>query len=120
MRNLLSHLLEQLEGVRVSGLAKNSAEARFEILRRRPDLVLLDEVLPGESSHDFLVECHQQQIPVLLVTGLPTEQNPAHLKGALARLQKPSWKNLEKDRVRFQSVFLSLFQEEAKKGDSKI
>ena len=42
---------------RVSGTAQvRDWEARLELTRRRPALVLLDEILPGESSVDFLGE----------------------------------------------------------------
>jgi two-component system response regulator CitB len=99
MRQLIAHVFDGVPGCHVSGLAANTWEARLEISRRRPDLVLLDEILPGESSLDLLRELVATGIPVLLLTGV---ENPTHAipPGALGRLPKPSWDNLSKDRER--------------------
>ena len=88
MRKLLEHLIQQIEGVKVSGLAKNSFEARIELTRRRPDLILLDEVLPGESSFDLLQELVLQEIPVVLISGLASPSQ-GQLGGAAERIVKP-------------------------------
>ena len=100
MRSMLEQLVAALPGCKVSGSAKNGWEARIELSRRRPDLVLLDEVLPGESSLDLLKEMHALAIPVLLITGL---EDAAHALPELAegRLFKPSWDNLAADQARF-------------------
>ncbi len=100
MLDLLRQVVTGLEGFQVSGLARDCAEARLELLRRRPDLVLLDEILPGESSLDLLGEIQAESIPVLLMTGM---ENPTHPlpKGVSRRLIKPDWKSLEKDQSRF-------------------
>src|ERR1700687_5238812 len=53
----------------------DSAEAAREALtRERPDLVLLDVVLPGENGIAFLRWMREQesQIPVLMVSALDT------------------------------------------------
>ncbi|MGK5084088.1 response regulator [Bdellovibrionota bacterium FG-1] len=94
MRSLLEQVVGGLEGVRVSGTARNGWEARRELTRRRPDWVLLDEVLPGESSLDLLKELEAQQIPVLLLTGI---EKPDHSipSGAIGRLVKPTWDDLK-------------------------
>ena len=93
MRELLRQAVIMGSEMVVSGTARNSWEARLEIDRRRPDLVLLDEVLPGESSLDLLKDLKTQGIPVLLVTGM---ENPSHPipAGAIGRLFKPSWASL--------------------------
>lgn len=103
MRDLFRHLFDKMDGFKISGSARNGAEARLEVQRRRPDLVLLDEILPGESSQDLLTELIAQKIPVVLVTGLdhPTHAIPA---GAAARAIKPGWKTLDQDRARFAKV----------------
>ena len=100
MRSLLEHTLKDIEGLRISGVAKNGFEARLETLRRRPDLILLDEILPGEFSSDLLHSFVNDGLPVILITGLvePPEKIPT---GALGRLNKPSWDTLEEDRNRF-------------------
>jgi hypothetical protein len=66
---------------------------------------LLDEVLPGESSLDFLREVHAEKIPVILVTSLekPTHPIPPEARG---RIEKPHYRDLES----FKTRLLDLFQ----------
>ncbi|OFZ18939.1 MAG: hypothetical protein A2X94_13400 [Bdellovibrionales bacterium GWB1_55_8] len=99
MLRLLELVFNGIPGVRVSGLAKNGWDARVEISRRRPDLILLDEILPGESGAELLEQFEQQSIPVILLTSL---SNPVHgvPKNALGRLVKPGWRSVEQDRSR--------------------
>jgi response regulator of citrate/malate metabolism len=100
MRSLLEQVVSAIPGFRVTGKARNVWEARLELTRRRPHLVLLDEILPGESSLDLLAEIRGQGIPVLLLTGL---ENPTHPlpEGASGRLVKPSWDDWQSDQERF-------------------
>lgn len=79
----------------------------MELSRHRPDLVLLDEVLPGESGLDLLQELSRSAIPVILLSEM---QNPEHAVAAEAveRLRKPGWKSLEEDRVRFGAVIRAI------------
>lgn len=106
MRSLLEYLISGIPGCKVSGLAKNGWEARLELNRRRPDLVLLDEVLPGESSLDLVRDFKAERIPVLLVTEL-TEPSLQLPEGTSGRVTKPGWKSLEEDRKRIEK---SIFQ----------
>ena len=99
MRHLLADVINGIEGFEVSGTAANSWEARIEVDRRRPDLVLLDEVLPGESGFDFLQTLSEASIPVLLITGMERATH-ALPPGALGRVAKPGWKTLDRDRER--------------------
>ncbi len=101
MRYLLQYTLERIVGLSVSGLASGVAEARRSAMRERPDLVLLDEILPGESSYDFLKELVEQKLPVVLLTGI---EKPEHAlpAGALGRIVKPNGRSLEKDVDRLQ------------------
>jgi DNA-binding NtrC family response regulator len=101
MREMLNQLVSELSGYQASGLAANAPEARLELSRRRPDLVLLDEVLPGESGLDLLVELRAQGVPVVLLTGM---SDPGHAVPvqALARVSKPSWDTWAADVARFQ------------------
>lgn len=103
MRAMLAALVESIPGLSVSGQAANGWDARLELDRRCPDVVLLDEVLPGESSGDLLTEFQARGVPVILVTGVlnPTHRVPA---GAFGRLAKPSWDTLDADRGRFQEM----------------
>jgi chemotaxis response regulator CheB len=106
MRQLLSDMISGIAGLEVSGVAQNGWEARLELTRRRPDLVLLDEILPGESAADLLAEFHATGIPVLLLTSLekPTHELP---HGAAGRIIKPSFDTLDADRVRFGNAIFS-------------
>lgn len=103
MRLYLEQLLGELEGVQVSGLARDTWEARLEIDRRRPHLVLLDEILPGESSYDFIPELVARQIPIYLMTSLE-EATHALPAGPLGRIQKPDWKTHASDLKRFEKL----------------
>jgi two-component system response regulator CitB len=104
MRGLLSQVVSGIPGFKVSGAVRNGWDARIELTRRHPDVVLLDEVLPGESSHDLLNEMVQQGISVILVTGLEDPRHPLPV-GALGRLSKPSWDTLSQDQARFGAAF---------------
>jgi DNA-binding NtrC family response regulator len=102
MREMLQSLVDGLEGFKVSASCSNCAEARLELTRRRPSLVLLDEVLPGESSADFLQELVADGVPVALMTGMekPTHEVPA----GMIRFAKPGWKSIEQDAIRILDV----------------
>jgi response regulator of citrate/malate metabolism len=99
MAKLMETLVSGLPGVRVLGVAPNTWEARRLAQRERPDLVLLDEILPGESSLDLLAEFMAQGVPVLMITGMEEPEHPVPA-GAAGRLLKPTWKTLETDRHR--------------------
>ena len=101
MQELLSEMLVGIPGVEISGKAGTGPEARLELDRRCPDLVLLDEVLPGESSLDLLDFIQSRKIPVILVTGMSEGIGRPLPQGASLRLRKPSWNTLGADQVRF-------------------
>lgn len=105
MRELLAHVIGEMGSFALSGTAANGAEARFELTRRYPDLVLLDEVLPGESSADLLEELAQLEIPVVLITSMEERTGPLP-PGARARLYKPTWKAVAQDRERMERELL--------------
>jgi DNA-binding response OmpR family regulator len=106
MRLLLEQVVSEMEGFRVSGTARNGWEARQELDRRCPGLVLLDEILPGESSVDLLTEIRSLGVPCLLMTGV---ENPTHSvpPGAAGRIAKPGWDDLEADRERLRLALLA-------------
>ena len=97
MRELLKVLVEGVAEVGSVSVAANLWEARLEISRHRPDLVLLDEILPGESSLDLLSELERDSVPVLLVTGVSDRPG---------RLFKPQWGQIDLDRDRFRNAIL--------------
>ncbi len=106
MSELLAHVIGEIPGLAVSGKARNGAEARLELLRRRPDFVLLDEILPGEASLDLIREFGLHEVPVVLITSLSEER--ALPAGVLGRILKPAWDSVDQDRARIQSEIFSL------------
>jgi len=95
MLGLLEQMLLSIPGIEVCGRAKNLWEARLQISRNRPDLILLDEVLPGESIVDFIEEYKAEGLLIMLMTGV---QSPTHAlpPGVFGRLIKPDWNSLKK------------------------
>ena len=78
--------LEEIGHYRVS-TAISGAEALPLFDRDRPDLVVLDAVLPGMSGIELAVHAVQRDIPVLVMTG----------EGAMhARLENAGWPHLRK------------------------
>ena len=104
MREMLGTLIESIEGV-VCRSVSNTFEARVELNRRRPDVVLLDEVLPGESSLDLLSEIQALGVRVILMTGMETRTHELP-PGVQERLVKPSWKSLDEAKDRFAEAIL--------------
>lgn len=105
MQALLVELVAQIGGVSAS--ARNCWEARLEAGRHRPDMVLLDEVLPGESSADLAEELVLHGIPFVLMTGVEAPTHPL-LPGALGRLTKPGLDCRSKSRDRFAAALTRL------------
>lgn len=105
MRELVRNLLQAADSITISGTASSVLEARAELLKRRPDVVLLDEILPGESSQELIQLCREQGIPVVLMTGVetPTHKVP---EGVRERVQKPGWGSAGEDRARLREALL--------------
>ena len=67
IRNLVRDFLET-EGFRVV-IATNGSEALFAARNERPDLILLDIMMPGMSGYDFLKTYRKErETPVILLT----------------------------------------------------
>jgi len=99
MRLMIEQVVNSLPGFRVSGSSANCSEARLELTRRRPSVVLLDEILPGESRTELLAELVAEGIPVVLMTGVENATHPFP-EGAKMRIVKPDWSRLEDDSAR--------------------
>lgn len=108
MRLMIESLINGMKSFRVSGSCGNGAEARLELTRRRPSLVLLDEILPGESSLDLLNDLVAEEIPVVVMTGV---ENPVHElpAGARFRIAKPGWDSPAEALARIEAQLLSIF-----------
>ena len=106
MRGMLEQVVSGIPGFKVSGSARNGWEARLELDRRCPSVVLLDEVLPGESSVDLLASVRHLGVPCVLMTGVedPTHAVPA---GAWGRITKPDWDRLNEGRERIRLALLA-------------
>lgn len=77
---LLNFSLEQL-GYQVR-TAANAAEARFQLGRRLPDLILLDWMLPDTEGITFLRQLRSDSrtaaIPIIMLTARSTENDKEH------------------------------------------
>ena len=109
MRELLKVVLQGTPGVGRITLAADTWQARAEVQRHRPDVVFLDEVLPGESSIDLLIELHSQGMKTVLITEVQAERPLP--EQALTRIHKPGWESIEIDQTRF-AVILDLLDQE--------
>lgn len=95
MRVLLGEILVKISAIQHIDLAQNTWEARYTLEKHRPDWVLLDEVLPGESSVDFLKFLKKQGFRVVLLTGMESDESRPLPPEAIARVQKPESRELE-------------------------
>jgi two-component system, NarL family, response regulator LiaR len=87
-------LLTAEPGFQVVGEAANGREALTEIARRRPDVVLMDLVMPEMDGIAAIQEIQARQLPVriLVLTSFATDDKvfPAIKAGALGYLLKDS------------------------------
>lgn len=105
MRVMMQDLVNGLESFRVSSSCETVVEARLLLTRKRPSVVLLDEVLPGESAIDFLEVLAREGLPVVLISGMETTTH-ALPPGAHCRIQKPDWRSLDQDAQRIEQALL--------------
>jgi signal transduction histidine kinase len=92
----LKILVDMLEGIPYHVVAaKNGKEALDEIFRSKPDLVILDLLMPGMSGYDVCMKIREQysltELPVLMLTAaiLNEDKKEAFRAGANDILQKP-------------------------------
>lgn len=80
IRDILKNLLEE-EGFQVVALA-DGLNLLHEIALNQPDLLLLDQILPGKTGIDVLKELRlshlYSKLPVIMVTGLSGEDDKVH------------------------------------------
>ena len=79
--------------------ARSVSQARWELLHHRPELLVLDELLPGESSQDLLRDPALAGIPILLISATASHARAAPAapgRMVLGRLPKWSWDELDR------------------------
>ena len=92
MRLFLEELLSPVPGLQISGTAANGWEAQLAVSRHRPDIVLLDEVLPDGDGSVALSEFHVLSgLPVIIITGTGDDATREAClgSGAVGYLEKP-------------------------------
>ncbi|MBI1348851.1 response regulator [bacterium] len=88
---MIRHALEEKRiGVRV---AKDGGQAHAILSMHKPDFVILDLILPGESGYEICerIKSHDESLPVLVVSEIELEDSRelATRVGADGYLQKP-------------------------------
>ncbi len=80
IREILKNLLEE-EGFQVVTL-DNGMNLLEELNSNRPDLLLLDQILPGKTGVEAVREVRSSQtfgrLPIIMVTGLSGEEDKVH------------------------------------------
>ncbi|MBL7716210.1 MAG: response regulator [Bdellovibrionales bacterium] len=107
MRELICWMLKQIPGVTVSDAVDSIPAARLVLDRRRPDLVLLDRVLPGPLGDDLIPYLKSQNIPYFVLVTSDTQSRVG--LGSEPILVKPfgeSTEDLEKDLARIRDAIV--------------
>jgi DNA-binding response OmpR family regulator len=84
--NALKLSLERM-GVIVVGPAATTEEARRLVVRRDPDLAIVDVNLKGELAYDFMDWLYNRKVPVVVMSGY--KDLPSSLDKFAATLRKP-------------------------------
>ncbi|MDR2202537.1 MAG: diguanylate cyclase [Clostridiales bacterium] len=87
-------------------VAKNGQEALRHAINDKPDLILLDIIMPGISGFDVLRRLHEsvftREIPVIIITGLNSDNDEelGYFYGAVDYITKPFKEAVVKARLR--------------------
>jgi len=96
--------------------AKDGQEALDKTRELRPDLILLDIVLPGISGYEVLGKLKQQpetkEIPVVVITGIESPEDLEYTLelGAADYITKPFGERTVKQRVLNQMIIVNLMR----------
>jgi two-component system response regulator NreC len=83
VRSGLRHILESAEGIDVVGEAGDSQNAIFETRAQKPDLILMDIVMPGKSGIESIPDL-LKDVPDAKVLILSMEDDPHYVHEAFA------------------------------------
>ena len=103
--DVLCHILRPEYDVIV---AKNGRSAMEKTIKHKPDLILLDVIMPDISGFEVIADLKQSEltrsIPVIFITGLDNIENEEKglLLGAVDYITKPFINSIVKARVRIQ------------------
>ena len=81
------------EGIKVIDTAYNGREAleKFKAMKDRPEVVLMDQIMPSLDGISTMVEMHKidPSLKVLFISADPASKNRAIRSGAIAFIEKP-------------------------------
>ena len=83
VRSGLRHILDSAEGIEVVGEAGDSRHAVFEARSKRPDVILMDIVMPGKSGIEAIPEL-LAEAPDSRVVILSMQDDPHYVREAFA------------------------------------
>jgi two-component system response regulator NreC len=83
VRSGLRHILDAAEGIEVIGEAEDSQHAIFEARSKKPDVVLMDVVMPGKSGIETIPDI-LKEAPDAKVLILSMQDDPHYVREAFA------------------------------------
>ena len=83
VRSGLRHILDASEGIEVVGEAGDSQSAVFETRGQKPDVILMDIVMPGKSGIETIPDL-LKDVPEAKVLILSMEDDPHYVREAFA------------------------------------
>ncbi|MCW2977182.1 MAG: nreC 1 [Actinomycetia bacterium] len=83
VRSGLRHVLDSAEGIEVVGEAGDSQHAVFEVRAKKPDVILMDVVMPGKSGIETIPDV-LKDAPDAKVLILSMQDDPHYVREAFA------------------------------------
>jgi two-component system response regulator NreC len=83
VRSGLRHVLDSAEGIEVVGEAGDSQHAVFEVRAKKPDVILMDVVMPGKSGIETIPDV-LKDAPDAKVLILSMQDDPRYVREAFA------------------------------------
>jgi two-component system, NarL family, response regulator NreC len=83
VRSGLRHVLDSAEGIEVVGEAGDSQHAVFEVRAKKPDVILMDVVMPGKSGIETIPDV-LKDAPNAKVLILSMQDDPHYVREAFA------------------------------------